>query len=388
MTGLSLVKYFTAAVTVVAVVAAACAIGFTHWWHGAASVGMGCAVLVCGAVVISQRDRAETADDEVVSLEALRRSIRKRALIVGAGAVGRTLASHLDLSGKYEVIGFVDDEPLDTREWDILGTRDQTAEIVRRLHVDEVFLAYAPTWQQQLVDTLAAGGRPVGVNVVPSHYESMLPTSRVRSAGDIALVRLALGHPRGADAAKRAFDLGVSLLALLLLAPLLLLVAGLIALTSRGPVVFSQERVGRFGKLFRVYKFRTMIQNAEELTGPVLSAGRRDSRLTLLGKYLRLFRIDEVPQLWNVIRGEMSLVGPRPERPCFVEEYERDIPTYAQRHNVRPGITGLAQVCGGYHTSARDKLRFDLIYVSHQSVWMDVAILVKTVLVVCSPKGA
>ncbi len=128
-----------------------------------------------------------------------------------------------------------------------------------------------------------------------------------------------------------------------------------------------------------------MVSDAESRTGPVLSSGREDSRLTSIGRWLRLFRFDELPQLWNVLRGEMSLVGPRPERPCFVEEFERTIPAYAKRHQVRPGITGLAQVLGGYHTDARDKLRFDLIYVSHQSLWMDLTILFRTVWVVVAP---
>jgi lipopolysaccharide/colanic/teichoic acid biosynthesis glycosyltransferase len=125
-----------------------------------------------------------------------------------------------------------------------------------------------------------------------------------------------------------------------------------------------------------------MVQDAEARTGPVLSSGRDDSRLTLIGRWLKLFRLDELPQLWNVVRGEMSLVGPRPERPCFVAEFEQSIPGYGKRHQVRPGITGLAQVCGGYHTLAQDKLRFDVFYVANQSVWLDLSIVWRTVLVV------
>ena len=128
-----------------------------------------------------------------------------------------------------------------------------------------------------------------------------------------------------------------------------------------------------------------MVADAEASSGPVLANGTKDLRLTPLGKWLRLFRFDELPQLWNVLRGEMSLVGPRPERPVFVDKFLESVPAYAQRHLVRPGITGLAQVCGGYHTDARDKLRFDLIYVSHRSVWLDLSILLRTVLVVVLP---
>src|SRR5579883_549346 len=134
-----------------------------------------------------------------------------------------------------------------------------------------------------------------------------------------------------------------------------------------------------------MYKFRTMVPNAEAATGPVLSSGKRDPRLTPLGVWIRAVRVDEIPQLWNVLKGDMSMVGPRPERPCFTEEYDQTIPAYSRRHQVRPGITGLAQVCGGYHTDARDKLRFDLLYISHQSFWLDLWLLLRTVLVVVLP---
>jgi lipopolysaccharide/colanic/teichoic acid biosynthesis glycosyltransferase len=151
--------------------------------------------------------------------------------------------------------------------------------------------------------------------------------------------------------------------------------------------MFKQERIGLYGTPFWIYKFRTMHEDAEAVTGPVLSEGICDARLTKVGRWLRLLRVDEIPQLWNVLRDEMSLVGPRPERTCFVREFEQSIPTYSRRHQVRPGITGLAQVCGGYHTGAGDKLRFDLIYIAHQSVWYDLAILLRTVLVVIFPRS-
>ena len=128
-----------------------------------------------------------------------------------------------------------------------------------------------------------------------------------------------------------------------------------------------------------------MVTDAETGTGPILARGTLDNRLTSIGKWIRLTRFDEVPQLWNVFRGEMSLVGPRPERPVFVDEFLLQTPAYAQRHQVRPGITGLAQICGGYHTDARDKLRFDLIYVSNYSLWLDLSILIRTILVVVLP---
>lgn len=165
------------------------------------------------------------------------------------------------------------------------------------------------------------------------------------------------------------------------------LVAIAIRFTSAGPVFYSQERVGHLGRPFILHKFRTMRPDAEAISGPILSCGSDDDRVTPVGRWLRRCRLDEIPQLWNVLRGEMSMVGPRPERPIFVRQFIERNPIYAKRHAVRPGLTGLAQVCAGYHTDARDKLRFDLFYVSHRSPWLDLTILWRTLLVICRSHG-
>ena len=307
----------------------------------------------------------------------------KRALIVGAGSVGRSLADSLEADGTFCVVGFVDDDAsAETRGRPILGTRDDTAVVVRRHDVDEVFVAFAPTWQQKVAEELAASSSDVRLNIVPSPFESMLGAKRMEHVGEIAFVRLDVRPSRLTRAAKRLFDIASASAGLILFLPLMGLLALLIKRESRGPAIFAQERVGRYGREFVLYKFRTMVPDAEASTGPVLADGMGDSRLTGIGRRLKVFRLDELPQLWNVIKGDMSLVGPRPERPCFVHEFERLNPTYARRHDVRPGITGLAQVCGGYHTDWRDKLRFDLHYVARQSVILDLKILVKTLLLV------
>ncbi|MFN3649686.1 MAG: exopolysaccharide biosynthesis polyprenyl glycosylphosphotransferase [Armatimonadota bacterium] len=305
-----------------------------------------------------------------------------RTLIVGAGRVGRMLAEGLEAGGRHQVVGFVDDraDPGEGR-WPVLGPREQTSALVERLGVDEVYVAYAPTWQQELSAELSARCPNVRLSVVPTSFEALLPLPRVRNVGDVAVVQLAEAARPPGQRVKRVLDVAVSAAALLLLSPALLLIALIVRLSSPGPVLFAQERVGRYGVPFLLYKFRTMVQDAETKTGPVLSSGMNDERLTAAGRWLKRLRLDELPQLWNVLRGEMSLVGPRPERPCFVEEYEREIPDYWRRHLVRPGITGLAQVRAGYHTHAREKLRFDLIYLSNQSPWFDLTIMVRTVAV-------
>ena len=154
-----------------------------------------------------------------------------------------------------------------------------------------------------------------------------------------------------------------------------------IRLTSPGPALYRQERVGCGGRLFVIYKLRTMIEGAENETGPIL-ARRDDPRSTMLGRILRVSKLDEWPQFYNVLRGDMSVVGPRPERPCFVGVFRRHIPAYSQRHTVRPGITGLAQVKGGYRTNVYVKLRYDLIYIHRQSLWLDLWILARTPLTI------
>lgn len=309
-----------------------------------------------------------------------------RALIIGAGSIGQTLAESLENDGGYRVVGFLDETSmLEAGRWPILGDRDQAVDIVRRMDIDHVFIAHAPSWQQALAEDLADSNPRIALSVVPTAYEAMLQTAAVRSRRDIALLQLGTDVHPISDGICRALDICIAVVMGICALPILTVAWVLVKATSRGSFIFAQERSGRSGKIFTLYKVRTMVPDAEADTGPVLSSGQADPRLTAIGRWLRKFRIDEIPQLWNVIRGDMSMVGPRPERPEFVREYELEIPGYARRHDVRPGITGLAQVCGGYHTHVRDKLRFDLLYISHRSAWMDICILVRTVLVVLFP---
>ncbi len=188
---------------------------------------------------------------------------------------------------------------------------------------------------------------------------------------------------------KRVMDLAGALAGLILTAFLVPVIAAAIKLTSKGPVFYSQERIGRFGDLFKIYKFRTMQMDAEA-DGPVWSAGEQDPRLTSIGGFLRRTHLDELPQLFNVLVGHMSLVGPRPERPHFVHSLHGAIPRYDQRLLLKPGITGLAQVHRPADTSLADvrrKLRFDLLYVKRMCLALDVKILAWTFLVVSTGRG-
>ncbi len=177
---------------------------------------------------------------------------------------------------------------------------------------------------------------------------------------------------------KRVFDLAMAAVMAVPALPLMLLLSILIKSTSPGPVIFSQERVGFRNRIFTLYKLRTMIDHAEDQSGPVFST-EEDDRVTPVGRFLRATRLDELPQIYNVLRGDLSIVGPRPERPYFVQLFQEEMPEYNLRHLVKPGITGLAQVAGHYATNTRDKLRYDLYYVSDYSLLMDFRIVLLTI---------
>ena len=189
---------------------------------------------------------------------------------------------------------------------------------------------------------------------------------------------------------KRALDLGLAFLGLVIAAPFLLTAAAFVKLTSPGGALYRQERVGLNGRVFTIYKLRTMRADAEAGTGPIWST-LNDPRVTPLGRFLRKTRLDELPQLWNVLRGDMSFVGPRPERPQFVEQLTAAIPFFNQRHVLKPGITGWAQVRHAYAASVEDaieKLQYDLYYIKNVSLWLDLLILVETVKTVVRQRGA
>ncbi len=189
---------------------------------------------------------------------------------------------------------------------------------------------------------------------------------------------------------KRLQDIVISSVMLMVCSPLLVIVAVLIKLDSKGPIFFLQDRVGRYKKEYMVRKFRSMVEDAEKKTGPVW-ATEEDSRITRMGKFIRKYRIDELPQLWQVLTGTMSLVGPRPERKHFTDQLEKTIPFYSQRFNVKPGLTGWAQVCYDYGASeedAEEKLNYDLFYIQNMSFAMDTLIILKTVKTVLFGKGA
>ena len=223
--------------------------------------------------------------------------------------------------------------------------------------------------------------------IVPTMYEIACKNTSLIIADDIPMQRITrLLLTAEQKILKRMLDIAVSIPAIIILLPLMALTAIVIKADSKGPIIYSQERVGQYGKTFKVYKFRSMRQDAEAKSGPVL-AKEGDSRITKVGRFIRATRIDELPQLFNVLKGEMSIVGPRPERPFFVGQFIKEKPEYAYRHNVKPGITGLAQIAGKYNTTAYDKLIYDLIYIQEISIKTDLIIMLQTLKVLITKES-
>jgi len=185
---------------------------------------------------------------------------------------------------------------------------------------------------------------------------------------------------------KRILDVVLTLMGLVVAIPLMIVIGIVIKLESKGPVFYCQERVGKNGKVYTLYKLRSMYENAEE--NGAQWAEKDDPRVTRVGRFIRKTRLDELPQLFNVLKGDMSLVGPRPERPVFTYQFNEQIPGFINRLQVKPGLTGLAQVNGGYELGPAEKLEYDLYYIENRSLWMDIIIIFKTIKIVLTGKGA
>lgn len=221
--------------------------------------------------------------------------------------------------------------------------------------------------------------------IVPQFYEISLYKSRLIHLNDLMVFILdRMGLSFEQRLVKRVFDIIFSLFAIILTAPIMLVSAIVIKCTSKGPVFFKQERLTLDNKPYNIYKFRTMVVDAEAKTGAVIS-GKNDPRVTPFGRFLRRSKIDELPQFFNVLIGEMSVVGPRSERPEFVTNFEKEIPGYSQRFAVKAGITGLAQITGNYDTTPQDKLRYDLLYIKNYSLLQDLKIIFSTVRAIFTP---
>jgi len=314
-------------------------------------------------------------------------SRRHKVLILGTDSV----AAHLNRTLKREamlraqVVGFLrtgsslqGDVPAE----DVRGSLEDLKSILEKDNVDQIILASQGIPHQSIVDILMLCERNmVDFFMVPDLFRILTVSMDVHSLDDIPLLgvtRWPLDHFTN-RMLKRIEDVAGSLVGLILVSPVIAIAAFVLKATSRGPVFFAQERCGEKGRVFRIHKLRTMQVGAESETGPVF-ARENDPRATPVGKFLRKHNIDELPQLWNVLKGEMSLVGPRPERPHFVEKFKEDVGRYMWRHTSKPGMTGWAQVNGlRGNTSIEERIKYDLYYLENWSMSFDFKILVRTV---------
>jgi exopolysaccharide biosynthesis polyprenyl glycosylphosphotransferase len=326
-----------------------------------------------------------------------RRKIGYPTLIIGAGEEAAKICAELDGMKKslgYKLLGYLTvDETTGNALFGKLknfGSLDRLREVIRSRRIEEVIIALGPSETSRMLEVVdLLEGEPVKVKVVPGIYDYVLGRVKTTHILGSPLVEIQpqLLSPWGA-LIKRSFDIAASLFAIFVLGPIMVGIAIAIKLDSKGPVLFRQERIGKQGRPFKIIKFRSMRQDAEK-AGPALSSDH-DPRITKVGRFLRKTRLDELPQFFNVLRGEMSLVGPRPERQFFIDQIVKVAPHYRHLHRVRPGITSWGQVKYGYAENVDqmvERLKFDILYIENLSLALDVKILLYTVIVMVEGRG-
>ncbi|MBI5034552.1 MAG: undecaprenyl-phosphate glucose phosphotransferase [Chloroflexi bacterium] len=309
-----------------------------------------------------------------------------RTLIVGAGDAGNMILEKIHQSPQlgYRPIGFLDDEHAckTVQGLPVLGRLENLGEVVRQHRINEVIVALPEASHEDLLSVISRceDGR-VSIKVFPDVFQIMASEVNVGDLNGLPLLTMRDIALRGWRLTlKRIVDIVISAIVLVFISPLLLLIALLVKLDSRGPAIYTQERMGLDAKPFPCFKFRSMKVDAEAATGPVW-AKQDDPRRTRMGAFLRKYSLDELPNFINVFLGHMSLVGPRPERPIFVDQFRQMVPRYMERHQEKAGITGWAQVNGlRGDTSIWDRTKYDLYYVEHWSLWFDFKIMILTAL--------
>jgi sugar transferase (PEP-CTERM system associated) len=325
------------------------------------------------------------------------RQLDQRIMVIGSGPLAKNIAKEIvdRVDTGFKVIGFITDNPETVGEKlvnpSIIGDQSQILDIATKERVDRIIVAIEERRGKfpdaQLLECKMRG---IAIEEGIEFYEHLTGMLQVESLRPSFLI-FSGGFKKSKLTmwVKRVSGLGLSLIGLILLSPFILVISILIKIDSHGPVFYKQERVGERGKIFKLLKFRSMVENAEA-NGPVW-AEQDDRRITRVGRWLRRWRLDEIPQMFNVLKGDMSFVGPRPERSFFVERLRKEIPFYDQRFSVKPGVTGWAQIKYRYGASKEDaveKLKYDLYYIKNLSPLYDLLIIFETIKVVLFAKGA
>ena len=323
---------------------------------------------------------------------------RSKAVIVGFNSRGletaKQIIDHNNLG--YDIIGFVqavDDKNINQYDTSIpiLGEENQLKDIILNNQISEVVLALDKLQHNRMMEVIThANGSPVSIKIVPDMYEVISGLARTEQIYGVPLIQV---NPNLKTLynkyLKRIIDLIIAVPSIMLFSPFWIIISILIKIDSSGPVLYKQNRIGENNTTFTIRKFRSMLYDAEKDSGPVWAADE-DPRITRVGAWLRRFRLDEIPQLINVIKGEMSIIGPRPERPFFIDKLMQEFPFYYRRHKVRPGITGWSQIKQPYDRDiddVRKKLKYDFYYIENLSFSLDIKILASTFWVMLSGKG-
>jgi exopolysaccharide biosynthesis polyprenyl glycosylphosphotransferase len=335
----------------------------------------------------------------VTSVQRLVRGgvISFNTLLVGSNALARDTYQELRRTGRHlglKIVGFVPTsetvDPELAAELPARGTYRRLPALIRAMRIEQVIIAIEPAEHRLTEEILALlEGTPSRVSILPDLYQMLLGSVKVTHVFGTPLIEIKQDLlPVWQQVSKRVVDVLASVLFLLLAWPVYLFTTVMVKLSSPGPVFYSQERIGRYGHPFRIYKFRSMYVDAEK-QGPALSSDH-DPRITPWGRFMRKVRLDELPQFWNVIKGDMSIVGPRPERQFFIDQIMRVAPHYRHLHRVRPGLTSLGQVKYGYaETVAQmvERLKFDILYIENMSLSMDFRVLLYTLKIIIEGRG-
>jgi sugar transferase (PEP-CTERM system associated) len=378
------------------------AVGFTsillaliYFWFQNAMIGRGVFLVAAVFIIISV-----VAWRLLFAWVSRRAAPRERLLLVGTSAAAVELARELYERRQelgVEIVGFVDPDPARVGAAvinpGVVGSIDDITSLVSSMSVDRVVVSLSDARGKLPMDRLLDMRLRAGVTFdhltdVYEQYTGKIAVENLRPSW--LIFSTGFRKTRSLLAVKRAMDIVGSLVGLLLALPIMAVVALAVRLSSPGAILYEQQRVGLNGRVFRIHKFRSMRADAEAATGAVWSTAN-DTRVTRVGRFIRLTRLDELPQLWNVLRGDMSLVGPRPERPEFVSQLTDEIPFYGQRHVVKPGLTGWAQIRYTYGASVEDtieKLQYDLYYIKNMSVALDAVIAIETLKIIILRRGA